>query len=618
MRDDAHVLDWTGGLPCRWACVLAAAIVLIVSGCDPLLHPPATGPASLAIQYSVAPSARIAMTDPDHVHIRVLKDSTVLYDSTLPFAPEPGEVRVRVELDLVNESESVNVQLELLQGARIVSRGQGSAVVRKRRSATTTILADGLADNLTLSYGTTCYLTLQGEAYCWGLSDLGHGDGNSFGSTGSSSRPVRMAGGLRFVSIDYGFQHGCALTESGEAYCWGTNSLGEIGDGTRTRRNMPTAVAGGLRFKQITVGTRFACGLVPTGEAYCWGDNQAGQLGSGGGGDATMPTPVGGNLRFDSIVAGRVDICGLASGVMYCWGVAMVGTGQPQVSTPTMQNTSTRFATLSLGANTRCGVTADGAGYCWSADSLNLGQLGSGTTIPSADPVAISGGHVFRNVVAAGGANAAHACGITIDATAYCWGTNRFGQLGASSGSTTCSAPLAAVGPTACSTIPIAVAGGHRFVSLGLGMENSCGLTEDGLVYCWGFGGHGALAQGDLLDRSTPVLIGAPVAPPTPTAIALTVPLQTMNVGDTIVASGYPVDQHGLAMPTAVFPFGIWSSSDTTRVAIALTNTGSGISTPVGPTRYLIARAPGSAAITFTTSTAANTTINRSVTIVVN
>jgi hypothetical protein len=71
-------------------------------------------------------------------------------------------------------------------------------------------------------------------------------------------------------------------------------------------------------------------------------------------------------------------------------------------------------------------------------------------------------------------------------------------------------------------------------------------------------------------------------------------------------------------MPTAVFPFGIWSSSDSTRVAIALTNTSFSISTPAGPTRYLIGRAPGSAAITFTTVTAAGTIIDRSATIVVN
>ena len=117
------------------------------------------------------------------------------------------------------------------------------------------------------------------------------------------------------------FKHVCGLTPSGEAYCWGSNSSGELGDGTRTDRAIPTPVAGGLSFIAISVGNERSCGITTEGSAYCWGRNHWGAIGNGMTEDRAEPPPVAGSLSFQSISVGTRHSCGLtSSGEAYCWG----------------------------------------------------------------------------------------------------------------------------------------------------------------------------------------------------------------------------------------------------------------------------------------------------------
>ncbi len=64
----------------------------------------------------------------------------------------------------------------------------------------------------------------------------------------------------------------CGLTASGEAYCWGFNRWGQLGDGTTTDKSTPVAVAGGLQFASLWAGGRRTCGVTTSGTAYCWGE----------------------------------------------------------------------------------------------------------------------------------------------------------------------------------------------------------------------------------------------------------------------------------------------------------------------------------------------------------
>jgi alpha-tubulin suppressor-like RCC1 family protein len=127
----------------------------------------------------------------------------------------------------------------------------------------------------------TCGVTTENRAFCWGNGREGQiGDGKTY----LRFSPRAVAGGHAFERITTGEFHTCAETTGNRAYCWGLNrgnAAGAVGDGTTTQRLTPVAVAGGLFFSQVSAGYTQTCGRTETGVAYCWGTNDGGQLGDG-------------------------------------------------------------------------------------------------------------------------------------------------------------------------------------------------------------------------------------------------------------------------------------------------------------------------------------------------
>jgi alpha-tubulin suppressor-like RCC1 family protein len=244
-----------------------------------------------------------------------------------------------------------------------------------------------------------------------------------------------------------GFFHTCGLTNSGTAYCWGDDNSGQLGDSSTSDKLSPVAVRAGFRFASITAGSGHTCGLTSNGAAYCWGDNTWGQLGVGDTAPRLTPAPVGGSHTFLSLWAGTAaHTCGLTTtSAAYCWG----GNGWGQLGVgdtirrvaPALVAGGLTFGTLSLGDIHTCGLTNAGAGYCWGDDMV--GELGDGSSgIIRKVPAGMLAGLAF----AALRAGFSYTCGLTGDGAAYCWGNNANGQLGDSS-TTDRLAPTAVVKP---------------------------------------------------------------------------------------------------------------------------------------------------------------------------
>src|SRR5262249_20057572 len=126
---------------------------------------------------------------------------------------------------------------------------------------------------------------------------------------------------------------------------------------------------------------------------------------------------------FSSISAGR-RICALTkTGAAYCWGAIGTATRwEPERGmkifslSPRRVRGPLRFKTISAGVHHTCALTVDGAAYCWGSNKR--GQLGNNSKEDSLVPVPVSGGLQFRLVTV----DEYNTCAITTSDTAYCWG----------------------------------------------------------------------------------------------------------------------------------------------------------------------------------------------------
>src|SRR3989442_1054229 len=112
---------------------------------------------------------------------------------------------------------------------------------------------------------------------------------------GSESTAPELYVPTDWRAIAAGSAHACAVTTSGAAYCWGFGGDGQFGNGSTTDSAdspIPVAVSGGLSFTALAGGDGHTCGLTTSGAAYCWGSNSFGQLGDGSTKDSYIPADV--------------------------------------------------------------------------------------------------------------------------------------------------------------------------------------------------------------------------------------------------------------------------------------------------------------------------------------
>jgi alpha-tubulin suppressor-like RCC1 family protein len=203
--------------------------------------------------------------------------------------------------------------------------------------------------------------------------------------------PVTVGGGVQFTSLVAGWNHTCGLTGNGNAFCWGLNSDGQLGDGARLDQLTPTLVRASIQ-SSLAAGAAHTCGI-GGGQVLCWGDNRFGQLGDGSTQGRAQPGPVEGLPgRIRQIAAGAVHTCALAlDGSAYCWGQNLHG----QLGNGSMENAPSatpvaggiRFRSIHAGGALTCGFSEDGSQYCWGLNQH--GQLGDGTRQSRSTPTAV-------------------------------------------------------------------------------------------------------------------------------------------------------------------------------------------------------------------------------------
>ena len=353
----------------------------------------------------------------------------------------------------------------------------------------------------------TCGSTTSGDAFCWGSDDRGQ-LGNRLEA--DSDTAVRVAGDLEVTELNVGGWHSCATTVSGDVYCWGFGSQGQLGHGgMQGISQIPVRVSWSGTMRSVHGGGMHSCGhAFPA--VLCWGNNGSGQVGNGTLNNGPVPAPVAGAFSFRSVATGGAHTCAdsIGGGPLYCWGDNDRGqlgdgstTNRPE---PVSTNLFVSLLSISAGMEHTCAVAVNGDTFCWGAN--DFGQLGDDSYVDSPSPTSSTGGNWFVSV----SAGSWHTCALESDGAAFCWGANDDGQLGDGSNTTR--------------NGPAPVGGGHRFRSISAGGRHTCGVTLEGDAYCWGLGTSGQLGDGTAGTYNTPVPVNPPSMDPPPGLASSQVP----------------------------------------------------------------------------------------------
>lgn len=324
-----------------------------------------------------------------------------------------------------------------------------------------------------------CQLGDDGQAWCWGY--------NQFGRLGtvtdesSETTPVAVSGDHTFTSIAAGHDHSCGLDVDGDAWCWGHNNVGQLGNDTVIDSTEPVKVIGDHTFIAITAGWDHTCGLDTDGVVWCWGSNFYGQLGDGTNTDRGVPVPVA-EHSFAYLNAFADETCAIdTAGDAWCWGDNLrgqLGDGTKDDSTlPVPVSGGHVFTQIEGSQYHACGIDVDGAAWCWGSNLLDA--LGTEAHVESTVPAPVDGDHVFTDLAS----GQSHTCGLDDEGSAWCWGRNEDGQVGD--------------GTNDPRPVPTAVSGGHTFTSIGAGLWTTCALDTAGDTWCWGLNQFGETGYGE-------------------------------------------------------------------------------------------------------------------------
>lgn len=225
----------------------------------------------------------------------------------------------------------------------------------------------------------------------------------------------------------------------------------------------------------------------------CWGDNRAGQLGDASKTSRAVAGPVSGlDSGVTAIAAGADHACALLTdGTVKCWGSndsGQIGDGTTVLrAVPVAVSGLSGVTAIDAGTSYTCALTSGGGVKCWGYDKN--GQLGNGSTRDAHTPVDVVGLQTGVSSVSTG---AFHACALMSDGSVKCWGANDDRELGD--------------GTTRMRTAPVAVAGlAEPMTAMSAGDFHNCALGRSGRLWCWGDNFKGELGDGTEQERLGPV-----------------------------------------------------------------------------------------------------------------
>ena len=326
-----------------------------------------------------------------------------------------------------------------------------------------------------------------------------------------------------FEAISAGEKHTCAVNSAGAVLCWGDNSNGQLGDGTRTDRDTPTQVTGlTTGWADVAVGASHSCALSDAGAVQCWGSNLDAQLAMdpAGTSQSLVPATVG-VTGVTALSSGTNSICVVeGANTLKCWGdnsfVQLGISGDPVIAPTEVTVTATAITSLDVGRVHSCALF-DNKAFCWGTN--NFGQIGAGNAVPThPTPTPVVGNADYVSVAV----GLYHTCAASTLGVVSCWGAASYN--GGNDGVTSQASPLGKAGAAASTGLTsaftstasltaagleawgrndfgqlgdntktdrftpgaVTVPGGATVVKISMGQEHGCFLSDANEAYCWG------------------------------------------------------------------------------------------------------------------------------------
>lgn len=224
-----------------------------------------------------------------------------------------------------------------------------------------------------------------------------------------------------FVQVTSGYYMSCALKNDQSVWCWGENYSGSLGDGSTTDSGVPVQVINADDSPlsgAVAVGTSLeasyyyahTCALLETGEIKCWGSNYNGQLGTENYANSYKAVAVlnGSASAVTSATlmsVGQQRTCAKISGTLKCWGNNIslaLGDGTGDAAVDQLLATSVPISAKDAGgsnfsgmldvsqgggSNFTCAINASNKIECWGYGSS--GELGDGQDRSNGKPVTV-------------------------------------------------------------------------------------------------------------------------------------------------------------------------------------------------------------------------------------
>lgn len=318
------------------------------------------------------------------------------------------------------------------------------------------------------------------------------------GEYGYRSSPVQVGSNKGWKATAFGEQYGLFISKTGALYSSGRNLYGQLGLNNDLIYSSPVQIGSDTDWSIISASVNTSYAIKTNGTLWAWGRGGAGRTGQGDEVDRSSPTQIGALSDWQSVSAGANFAMAIKTdGTLWGWGAGNDGrlaqNSVTDYSSPVQVGALTDWAQVSCGAESVLALKTDGTLWAWGRNAN--GTVGDGTAITRSSPVQIGALTTWAQIASSAYTSAA----IKTDGTLWAWGFNGNGAVGINSNADV-SSPVQIGSLTTWASVN---------GSQGDGTSGFQAIKTDGTLWSWGNNGFGALGDGTVISRSSPVQIGS-------------------------------------------------------------------------------------------------------------